>query len=182
MAQEYLAPVLHAGSLAVDATAGNGHDTAFLARHTLPGGQVAAFDVQPEALEATRAALTAAGLVGRVWLIHDGHQHMDRYLASWQGRVDAVMFNLGYLPGADHGLTTRTETTLAALQEAARLLHPDGRMTIMSYPGHPAGADEDAAIRRWLASPACPLIAERLTMPLTQRPSPCLYLARNAGR
>src|SRR3954454_12453143 len=45
---------LRPGDLVVDATAGNGHDTLFLAERVLPGGRVFAFDVQTEAIDATR--------------------------------------------------------------------------------------------------------------------------------
>ena len=40
------------GDLAVDATAGNGHDTHFLAQLTGPDGRVFAFDVQEQAIGA----------------------------------------------------------------------------------------------------------------------------------
>lgn len=46
-----------AALLAVDATAGNGHDTLFLAQLLGQGGQVAAFDIQPQALEKTAERL-----------------------------------------------------------------------------------------------------------------------------
>lgn len=44
---------------AIDATAGNGHDTLFLAGILGPQGEVAAFDIQPQALENTSARLLA---------------------------------------------------------------------------------------------------------------------------
>ena len=59
------------------------------------------------------------------------------------------MFNLGGLPGAAHGVTTRTETTLRAAEAALGLLAPEGLMTICVYPGHDEGARELAALLEW---------------------------------
>ena len=64
-------------------------------------------------------------------------------------RVDAVMFNLGWLPGAAHGVTTHTETTLTAVNAALELLKPDAVMTICVYPGHDEGTRELQALEKW---------------------------------
>jgi tRNA A58 N-methylase Trm61 len=64
------------GSLVGDATAGNGNDTLFLAGLVGPAGLVLAFDIQPEALEATRAALEKAQLAARVRLFLTGHENI----------------------------------------------------------------------------------------------------------
>ncbi len=58
-AKELLAPALHPGGTAADFTMGNGHDT--FSAEPLPGGKVWAFDIQPAALEATRALLAENG-------------------------------------------------------------------------------------------------------------------------
>ena len=63
--------------------------------------------------------------------------------------VDAVMFNLGWLPGAEHAVTTRTETTLRAVDAALTLLKPQGLMTVCVYPGHEEGARELEALTEW---------------------------------
>ena len=65
------------------------------------------------------------------------------------GPVDAVMFNLGWLPGAAHAVTTRTETTLLAVNAALGLLKPDGLLTVCVYPGHPEGTRELEALTHW---------------------------------
>lgn len=148
-----LAAHLGAGDRVVDATAGNGHDTLFLARQVGARGQVWAFDVQAPALAATRERLQAAGLTDRVRLIHAGHQSMARHLPpAALGQLRAVMFNLGYLPGGDHALTTRPETTLAALQAAWDALAPGGVISLMIYRGHPGGAAEFEAVANWCHS------------------------------
>ena len=87
VAKDHVAEALRPGDRAVDATAGNGHDTAFLAEAVGTAGGVWAFDVQPRALDA-----------------------------------------------------------------AAALLAEGGVLTVVCYPGHPGGAEETAAVRRWAES------------------------------
>ena len=65
--------------------------------------------------------------------------------ADAKGRITAVMFNLGYLPGEDHGITTRSETTIAALDQALGFLAARGIVTLVLYTGlFPAPALEFA--------------------------------------
>lgn len=145
-AQELLETALFPGARAIDATMGNGHDTLWLCQRVGDGGHVYAFDVQPAALESTGARLREAGMEARATLICAGHEHMAEHVRE---PVDAVMFNLGWLPGAAHGVTTRTETTLRAAQAALELLTPGGLMTLCVYPGHDEGARELEALLRW---------------------------------
>ena len=56
---------LRPGDTAVDATSGNGHDTAFLAELVGPGGRVWAFDIQSGAIEATATRLRDMRLMRR---------------------------------------------------------------------------------------------------------------------
>ncbi|WP_311771715.1 class I SAM-dependent methyltransferase, partial [Cohnella lubricantis] len=134
MAHRWVAERAEPGSIVVDATAGGGVDTLFLARTIGPGGHVYAFDVQEAALELTRerldaeaAAVAAANAQGSerqpaspgrrgglapVTLLHAGHERMAELIApEHHGRVRAVMFNLGYLPaeGSDRDVMTRPE-------------------------------------------------------------------------
>jgi predicted methyltransferase len=141
--------VLRAGEVAIDATAGNGHDTRFLADCVGPTGRVFAFDIQPAALERT------AEVVGRsadVALLGVDHASMRETIpAEFRGRIGAVMFNLGYRPGGDKRVTTRTESTLTAIVVALELLRPGGVLTIVAYTGHPGGSDEAEAVGKLLA-------------------------------
>lgn len=150
LAQRLLADVLAEGDLAIDATAGNGHDTRFLAERVGSVGRVLAFDVQDEAIEATRARLTAAGLAQRVTLLRQSHATLLAHAEP--GSVAAVMFNLGYLPGHDHRQTTTAATTLEGLAAAAAVLKPGGALAVVCYPGHPEGATEAAAVADWFAA------------------------------
>ena len=138
---------LYSGARAVDATLGNGHDALWLCQQVGPEGRVYGFDIQKDALDRSRARLEAQAMAERAQLILDGHEHMDQYIAPES--IDAVMFNLGWLPGSAHEKTTRVETTLRAVQTALCLLRTDGIMTICIYPGHEEGARECRALLDW---------------------------------
>ena len=148
-AADLIGPALRPGAAAVDATMGNGRDTLWLCRQVGPEGRVYAFDVQPEAVARTRERLEDAGLADRATLFCTGHENM---VGTVPEDVDAVMFTLGWLPGAAHAVTTRTETTLKAVDAALQLLKPDGIVTICVYPGHDEGKRELDALLHWAAS------------------------------
>jgi predicted O-methyltransferase YrrM len=142
---------LRPGGRAIDATAGNGHDTVLLARAVGPEGRVRAIDLQDAALAATRARLEEAALSGRVELRRGCHAGLLEELADAQpGGIDAVVFNLGYLPGGDKTVRTGKSTTRRALDAAARLLRPGGLLTALAYRGHPGGAEEAGAVEAWM--------------------------------
>lgn len=139
---ELAARTLSPGDTAVDATAGNGHDTVCLARAVGPQGRVYAYDVQPEALERTGQRLVQEGLRDRVVLVPASHED----LTAAGPEAALVIFNLGYLPGASRTVTTRPAATLRALRAAMRILQPGGLILLTVYPGHPAGRGEDRAL------------------------------------
>ena len=145
-AHKMLLGALSNGSRAVDATMGNGHDTLFLCSLVGERGKVYAFDVQSRALENTKKRLEAERMASRAELILDGHENMAAYVGSG---VDAVMFNLGWLPGGDKSRTTRVETTLKAVNAALSLLKHTGLLTICVYPGHDEGEKERTALTEW---------------------------------
>ena len=149
LAAEALERAVSPGDTVIDATMGNGHDTLFLCRLAGEAGRVYAFDVQAEAVARTRELLDREGVADRATLLCLGHEHMAEVV---DGPVDAVMFNLGWLPGAEHGVTTRVETTLQAADAALTLLKPEGLLTICVYPGHDEGTRELNALTAWAAS------------------------------
>ena len=139
--------------LAVDCTAGNGHDTLFLAERCGPSGHVWAFDVQQTALDTTEKRLHDAGLAERVTLIPYGHEELESYLpATAAGNIQAAVFNLGFLPGSDQKTVTQARTTLIALNMLAILLAPRGVLCVHCYTGHPGGKDEGEAVAAWFAA------------------------------
>ncbi|MGP0586375.1 class I SAM-dependent methyltransferase [Paenibacillus timonensis] len=144
------------GDAAVDATAGTGADTLFLAKSCGPKGRVFAFDIQPQALALTRARLDKepADSIAAVSLLQASHADMATVLpADVRGQLGAVMFNLGYLPaeGADPAVITLPDSTLPALEAGLSLLRPRGILTAVLYPGHPGGDAEAAAVETWAA-------------------------------
>jgi tRNA A58 N-methylase Trm61 len=148
LAQDILRTVIRPGDRVIDATAGNGHDTLFLAECVGQDGKVLAFDVQAKALESARARV--AEHAGRVEFFQESHAGMAA--RAEPGSVAVVMFNLGYLPGEDHELTTESSETLVALEAAAGLLRPGGVLSVICYPGHPAGAAEAEAVETWMTA------------------------------
>jgi ubiquinone/menaquinone biosynthesis C-methylase UbiE len=177
LAQEILRPLIRKGDLVIDATAGNGHDTVFLAECAGPDGRVLAFDVQEAALVSARSTVGDAGWVK---FFHESHAKMDRHADA--GSVAVIMFNLGYLPGENHELTTESGETLAALEISARLLKPGGVLSVICYPGHPAGAAEAVAVEAWMSAlTANGWRVAKYGATGTRRPAPFLLVAGKGG-
>jgi predicted methyltransferase len=146
VAQQLVRRTLQPGDIAIDATAGNGHDTRFLASVVGATGMVYGFDIQPQALERTAQALRDADFSGVQLVLRDHAEMLRAIPGDLHGRISAVMFNLGYLPGGNKALTTRVESTVTAIRSSLTLLRPGGIITIIAYPGHPGGDDETAAV------------------------------------
>ena len=149
LAHRLVREVLSTGDWAVDATVGNGHDTARLAAAVGATGHVIGFDVQAAALKEARRRL---GDAANVTLHQASHDQLAAHLPpDARHHLKAVMFNLGYLPGADKAIMTKPETTIAALRQACAHLLVGGRITVMLYSGHAGGAEESAAVRAFAA-------------------------------
>lgn len=139
MAHMMILPILPEARCVVDATAGNGHDTVFLAENSHPDCRVYAFDIQQKALDSTKSLATEAGVVDKVELVLDSHANVEHYI---DGEIDVAMFNLGYLPSGDHSLTTSVDSTMEAIRKMIERLSVGGVISIVSYSGHEAGAVE----------------------------------------
>ncbi len=148
LAHFFLRERVRSGDLVVDATCGNGNDTALLAELVGDAGRVLAFDVQQEALDRTGERLREAGLEKRVELHRDGHEQLSRYLIE---PARAFVFNLGYLPSGESRVKTAPESTLSALEQAQQLLQPSGLILVSVYTGHEGGMEEWAVVKRWSA-------------------------------
>ncbi|MEF3302859.1 tRNA (mnm(5)s(2)U34)-methyltransferase [Paenibacillus sp. GYB003] len=141
---------LRPGDIAVDATAGTGADTLFLCRAVGAKGTVYAFDIQQEALDRAAGRVAGEPDAPKLHLLLRSHADMREALPlSVHGRVSAVMFNLGYLPGGDPRIVTRPESTLPALDAALSVLKPEGVATAVLYPGHAGGREEAERVERW---------------------------------
>ena len=136
------------GGFAVDATAGNGHDTVFLCHAVGPQGRVLALDIQQKAVDATNMRLQKMGLakIGRA--IKADHAGLADIFEK-EGRPCAVMFNLGYLPGGSHAVFTTPQHSLPALDAAWRALLPGGALTVCAYSGGMQGTAERDAVLAW---------------------------------
>lgn len=135
------------GDCCIDATAGNGNDTEFLCRMAGAAGKVYAFDIQRDAIEQTRKRLKEVDLLERAEVILDGHEHMEEHVKE---TVSAITFNFGYLPGGDHQIATRADTSIQAIEAGLRLLKKGGIMSLCIYSGGDSGFEEKEALLSYL--------------------------------
>lgn len=141
ISQYIISKVVNRDDAVVDATLGNGKDTAFLST-LVPDGKVFAFEIQKEAVEKYKRYIDNNGLKNII-LINDGHENMDKYIKE---EVKAIIFNLGYLPGGDESITTHPDTTVEALKRGLQILMPGGVIAIVVYTGHDGGKEEKKAV------------------------------------
>jgi len=175
-AHRWVERALSPGDLAIDATVGNGRDTAFLADRVGPTGLVIGFDVQQSALAAASARLVELGLSDRVRLVRSGHERMAEIASGLAPgrRPKTVVFNLGYRPGGDRAIITRPETTLQALGAALDLTLPGGVVAVVCYPGHEGGAVERDAVLDWARTIPTTRAAVVVHQVWNARLAPCL--------
>ncbi|WP_168121036.1 class I SAM-dependent methyltransferase [Paenibacillus sp. HB172176] len=156
MAHKWIAERVAAGDAVIDATAGTGVDTLKLAELVGAKGTIYAFDVQQEALEQTKARLDRQlepDKHPQLYLLLRDHALMVEALDdALFGRIAAVMFNLGYLPGGDASIMTKPASSIQALEAALTLLRAGGIVTCALYPGHAGGDSEAAAVEAWAAA------------------------------
>lgn len=137
---------LEPGDIAIDATCGNGHDTLELCELLLsdPTSAVFAFDIQPQAILSTEKLLKqklSSDHLQRVLLHRRTHLEINTIYFPYSPRL--IVYNLGYLPGGDKSVTTKTEITLQSIKMSLELLADDGAISITCYPGHLEGAQEE---------------------------------------
>lgn len=136
------------GDCCIDATAGRGKDTLFLANLVGGNGQVTAFDIQQDAVDSTRALLAANGMESRASVQLDSHANMGDYAEP--GTISAITFNFGWLPGGDHNVFTRPDSSIRAIEAGLKLLREDGIMTLILYYGRETGFAERDALLKYL--------------------------------
>ncbi|CAL5402509.1 unnamed protein product [Camellia sinensis] len=155
--------IVQKGDTVIDATCGNGYDTLAMVKMVADKthcGHVYAMDVQKVALENVSSLLDESltsyevPLLSNFLLVQKGlvelfaicHSKMEEVVPNGVP-VRLVVFNLGYLPGGDKALITRSETTLQALEAAKRMLASGGLISIVVYVGHPGGREEYEAVQ-----------------------------------
>lgn len=149
LVQDYLAAHLPHAALCIDATCGNGGDTAFLCGITAPEGKVVGFDVQEAAIASTRKHLEQLGVPASRYELHC-QSHADLLQVVQPGTADAVMFNFGWLPGADHAVFSTAQSSIPALQAALEAVRPGGVVSAILYSGQVIGTDEKQTVLEYL--------------------------------
>lgn len=167
--------------IVIDATAGNGHDTLFLAESVGPYGKVYAFDIQQAALDQTAARLQAAQLTNVRLICADHAQMLTVVEPRHHGRISTVMFNLGYLPRGDKAIITHPASTVTAIRAAMELLRDGGTLTILAYPGHPGGETELAAVEQLVNEAQSEFMVDRYAGNNRNRASPVLLVLKKCG-
>ena len=140
LAHDLLSEVLKLEDTAVDFTCGQGYDTCFLAAHCQ---RVYAFDIQQEAIRATKQALADRKLNAEVILA--SHNFADQYVSEFKVGI----FNLGYLPHGDKTITTQAVQVIEALEKMLGLLMKNGRIILVLYPGFEQGMKESLEIEAY---------------------------------
>ena len=149
VAQTWIAEVIQKGDAVVDATLGNGADALFLAQKIGEAGVLFGFDVQAQSIQTCQALL--AHQPCQQHLLLAGHETMKANVPQhFHANIKAIMFNLGWLPNSDKSIITHADTTIIALEHSLELLAPNGRMTVMVYPGHQGGETEAEQVITWL--------------------------------
>ncbi|MBQ4109804.1 MAG: class I SAM-dependent methyltransferase [Clostridia bacterium] len=135
------------GDRVADATAGGGSDTLSLKLRVGQSGFVYSFDIQNEALIKTEKKLNENGITDGYKLIFDSHSNMDKHISE---KLKAVVFNLGYLPGGDHSIHTKPDTTITAVEKSLDLISEDGFVIITIYHGGDSGFEERDRLLEYL--------------------------------
>jgi predicted methyltransferase len=178
-AHELVRERLTAGDIAIDATVGNGHDTLFLAQTVGAQGKVYGFDIQQDALDSCYRQLVENNADKQVSLNHAGHETLPIVIpeALQHEKIQAIMFNLGYLPGGDKQRTTQINTTLHAVDAALRMLKHGGIITVLAYTGHAGGRQETEAVKAWASTLDTSMFSVSIeTRQQGQRPAPELIV------
>ncbi|KAK1367283.1 S-adenosyl-L-methionine-dependent methyltransferases superfamily protein [Heracleum sosnowskyi] len=139
--------VVQKGDAVIDATCGNGYDTLAMLKMVADRsqkGRVYALDLQDVALQNTRSLLDES--------LDDNEKELAELFATCHSKMEEVLprnitvrlvaFNLGYLPGGDKTMITKSETTLLGLEAAERVVAPGGLISLLVYVGHPGGREE----------------------------------------
>lgn len=146
-----LKEVLSDAQIIVDATAGNGYDTLFLAQNASTKTHIYAFDIQKQAIFNAKEMIlnnehSLKIPLNNIQFINDSHERIDEYVSDF---IDVAIFNLGYLPGGNHEYTTKNDITMKTLQRFINKLKINGHLAIVMYPGHEEGLKEYQAIELW---------------------------------
>lgn len=156
------------GDICIDATAGRGNDTLFLAKLVGETGHVTAFDIQQDAVDSTKELLAANGMSDRADVLLKSHSEMDE--VAEENTVSCITFNFGWLPRGDHNVFTNKSTSIPAIEKGLKLLKSGGVMTLIIYYGRETGFEERDALLEYIPT----IDSSRFTvieMPFVNRPN-----------
>lgn len=129
----------------VDMTAGNGHDSLRILKMATNYEKIYIYDIQEKALNNTKELLQSYAYNKCVYL---NKSHAD--LSDIEEKIDFAIYNLGYLPGADKKIVTKSESTIKSLSSLLKKLNYGAVVLITTYPGHDEGYIEDMDIYEFL--------------------------------
>ena len=125
-------------SVVIDATLGRGRDTLFLAKN-ISVKKIFAFDIQSQAIEESKKLFVNANVIDKIFLYNECHSKIDSFVKE---KINAAIFNLGYLPSSDKKVTTNAKTTLESLQKCVELADEKFCFCVTCYRGHEGGEEE----------------------------------------
>ncbi len=158
----------------IDATAGNGNDSLFIAKMLQKDGRLFSFDISKEAIQNTKLLLNKNKInLDKVSFIHDNHARINNYL--YDQTITAAIFNLGYLPESNKITQTNPINTLSAIKHIIQRLQKNGIIIIASYIGHDGGK-ENTAIEKFLMNLSVKEFEISKTEMIGRKNAPILYL------
>ena len=151
-AHQELDKVLKTGDYVIDATLGNGFDSQYLARKVGKSGLVFSIDIQQCSIEQSTRLLSKNNLTEQIIFKHANHNEIQKIISpKYHGKIKAVTFNLGYLPGGNKKIITKPSSTLSALRQAFQFLSSNGIISLIAYRGHHGGLEEYKAIKEFIS-------------------------------
>lgn len=128
----------------IDATCGNGKDSLYLAS-LINEGKLFCFDIQKKAIENTTSLLIKNQIdLYKVVFFNTSHENFE--CVPKNNPIKLIAYNLGYLPGADKSITTKTDSTINSIRSGLELIINGGALSITCYSGHDEGDKEQTQI------------------------------------
>lgn len=138
------------GDQVIDATLGNGHDTLILAKMLQGSGHLIGYDIQEQALHTTQEILQNHLSENEKKICIELRKECHSKIEGSHPKL--IVYNLGYLPGANKLLTTQISTTLESIKKAQTLIIEGGMISITLYPGHEEGYKEQELLLPYVSS------------------------------
>jgi len=154
ISHEYWKKFLKENHKVVDATCGNGYDSLFLLNILIKplNGLLYCFDIQKQAIENTYRLLEKNSnpqFLEKITFFNESHEDFSKFIKS---PINLFIYNLGYLPKGDKTITTKKESTVNSIKSAIQLLAENAAISIVSYPGHKEGAEEEKELIEFFTS------------------------------